>query len=160
MRRSVAWVPVCALGSLLLAAWPAAAQDDDLVFTSVPPCVLFDTRQTTKMAGNEIREFDVVVRSAEEKFVVLLPRTHFTGSLSVATRIWQQVQKHSFILLERRMGVGVSMGVSFFPNKDVSSADKLIDQANQALCKAQEAGNNQICLYQHTTYFYRPDMGK
>ena len=50
--------------------------------------------------------------------------------------------------------------MSFFPNKDVSTADTLITQANQALAKAREAGSNQICLYQHTTYFYRPEMGK
>jgi diguanylate cyclase (GGDEF)-like protein len=107
-----------------------------------------------------IREFDVVVRSSEQQFVILLPRTHFTGSLSVASRIWQKVQQHPFTLLDGRAGVGVSMGVSFFPNKDVSTAEKLIAQANQALGKAREAGSNQICLFQHTTYFYRPQMGK
>jgi two-component system cell cycle response regulator len=107
-----------------------------------------------------IREFDVVVRSALEQFVILLPRTHFTGSLSVATRIWQKIQQHRFLIKDSRIPVGVSMGVSFFPNKDVSSADKLMSQANEALDKARQAGSNQICLYQHTTYFYRHDMTK
>ncbi len=107
-----------------------------------------------------IREFDVVVRSELEQFVILLPRTHFTGSLSVATRIWHKVQEHRFLIQDSRVPVGVSIGVSFFPNKDVASADALMSQANEALDKAREAGPNQICLYQHTTYFYRPDMSK
>jgi diguanylate cyclase (GGDEF)-like protein len=107
-----------------------------------------------------IREFDVVVRSAVEQFAILLPRTHFTGSVSVATRIWEKVQRHRFLIQDSRVPVCVSMGVSFFPNKDVSSADILMNQANEALDKAREAGSNQICLYQYTTYFYRPDMTK
>jgi diguanylate cyclase (GGDEF)-like protein len=117
-------------------------------------------KELAEILRGGIREFDVVVRSAENRFVILLPRTHFTGSLSVATRIWQRVQDHPFRKADQPLQVGISMGVSFFPNKDVASADALMDQAVQALDKAQEAGNNQICLYQHTTYFYRPDMGK
>lgn len=117
-------------------------------------------KELAEILRNGIREFDVVVRSAMQQFVILLPRTHFTGSLSVATRIWQKVQQHRFLIKDSRVPVGVSMGVSFFPNKDVSSADTLVSQANEALDKAREAGPNQICLYQHTTYFYRPDMTK
>ena len=117
-------------------------------------------KEVAEILRDGIREFDVVVRSGEQQFVILLPRTHFTGSLSVATRIWQQVQGHPFMVMDKKLGVVVSMGVSFFPNKDVSTADKLIDQAVQALDKAREAGAGQICLYQHTTYFYRPDMDK
>jgi len=78
----------------------------------------------------------------------------------VATRIWHSVQDHRFLIQDSRVPVGVSIGVSFFPNKDVSSADTLVSQAKEALDKAREAGHNQICLYQHTTYFYRPDMTK
>jgi len=106
------------------------------------------------------REFDIVVRSKEIEFVILLPRTHFTGSLSVATRIWQSVQDFPFMKIGQKVNVYVSMGVAFFPNKDVSSAETLMNQAHQALGKAAEAGPNQICLYQHTAYFYRPDMDK
>ncbi len=116
--------------------------------------------EVAEILRDGIREFDVAVRNGEQRFVILLPRTHFTGSLSVATRIWQQVQGHPFRIMDKKLGVAVSMGVSFFPNKDVSTADKLIDQANQALDKARDAGPGQICLYQHTTYFYRPDMDK
>ena len=110
--------------------------------------------------GQGVREFDVVVRSGEVEFVVLLPRTHFTGSLAVATRIWQKARDHYFMYQDRRIPISVSMGVSFFPNKDVATAEHMVDQANQALGKALDTGGSQICLYQHTTYFYRPDMGR
>ncbi len=106
-----------------------------------------------------IRDFDVVVRRNENQFVILLPRTHFTGSLSVATRIWQRVQDYPFLCAGHRLRIGVSMGVSFFPNKDVTSAEQLMAHANEALDKARKAGPNKVCLYQHTTYFFRPEMG-
>jgi diguanylate cyclase (GGDEF)-like protein len=116
-------------------------------------------RDLSGLLSGGVREFDVVVRSSETEFVILLPRTHFTGSLAVATRIWKRVKEHYFMHQDKRIPIAVSMGVSFFPNKDVSSAKNLIDQATQALGKARESGGSQICLYQHTTYFYRPDMG-
>jgi len=115
-------------------------------------------RQVAGILKNGVREFDVVVRNTDDRFVILLPRTHFTGSLSVATRIWKSLHKVTFES-NGPLEVPISMGVAFFPNKDVTSANALIGQAEQALQKAAEAGANQICLYQHTTYFYRPDMG-
>jgi two-component system, cell cycle response regulator len=115
-------------------------------------------KQVAEILRGGIREFDIVVRSAPGRFVILLPRTHFTGSLSVATRIWQRLESKVFISAGHRLEINISIGVSFFPNKGVSSAKTLLDQADQAVSKAQAAGSNQICLFQHTTYFYRPDM--
>lgn len=115
-------------------------------------------RELADILRSGIREFDVVVRAAEQRFIILLPRTHFTGSLAVATRIWERVHGHDFTLTNGKLMV--SMGVSFFPNKDVASAERLIAQAQEALDKARQAGSDQICLFQHTTYFYRPDMSR
>lgn len=115
-------------------------------------------RQVAEILRGGVREFDIVVRSAPGRFTILLPRTHFTGSLSVATRIWQRLESKVFVSSGKRIEVKTSIGVSFYPNKGVSSADSLLEQADQAVAKAREAGSNQICLFQHTTYFYRPDM--
>lgn len=38
-----------------------------------------------------VREVDVVARYGGEEFVVVLPSTHFAGSVAVAERIWQEV---------------------------------------------------------------------
>jgi diguanylate cyclase (GGDEF)-like protein len=117
-------------------------------------------RELAELMRAGLREFDVLVRMNEHRFLLLLPRTHFTGSMSVATRIWKKIQAHRFEGPAGAFDVEVSMGVSFFPNKDVGSAERLLAQADEAVQKAQEAGGRQICLYQHTAYFYRPDIGK
>jgi len=104
------------------------------------------------------RGIDIVVRSAPGRLTILLPRTHFTGSLSVATRIWQRLKAKAFVAAGKHVEINIGIGVSFFPNKGVTSADTLLEQVDQAVRKARGAGSNQICLFQHTTYFYRPDM--
>ena len=103
-----------------------------------------------------VREFDVIARSAPDCFTVLLPRTHFTGSLAVAGRICRQVQTMNIIGPDGKV-VHVSVGVSFYPSRDVSSASNLIEQAKKALDLAREAGSDQICLLQQSAYFYQPD---
>lgn len=103
-----------------------------------------------------VREFDVIARSAPDCFSVLLPRTHFTGSLAVAGRICRQVQTMNIIGPDGKV-VHVSVGVSFYPSRDVSSASNLFEQAKKALDLAREAGSDQICLLQQSAYFYQPD---
>jgi two-component system cell cycle response regulator len=103
-----------------------------------------------------VREFDVIARSAQDCFTVLLPRTHFTGSLAVAGRICRQVQTMHIIGPDGKV-LHVSVGVSFYPSRDVSSAQGLIEQAQKALELAREAGSDQICLLQQSAYFYQPD---
>lgn len=111
----------------------------------------------SEIIQNSTREFDVVMRSQESQFVILLPRTHVTGSLFVASRIWQRAQQKMKPI--GKIDVGICMGVSFYPNRDVISEGKLIDQAKLALEKAIKSGNNQICFFQHMAYLYQPDFG-
>jgi len=115
-------------------------------------------KQVAEILRGGVREFDIVVRSAPGRLTILLPRTHFTGSLSVATRIWQRLKAKAFVAAGKHVEINIGIGVSFFPNKGVTSADTLLEQVDQAVRKARGAGSNQICLFQHTTYFYRPDM--
>ncbi|MBN2492973.1 MAG: response regulator [Deltaproteobacteria bacterium] len=104
--------------------------------------------------AKSIREFDVAVRAADDKFVILLPRTHFSGSIAVASRLWQKARAVS------RLGpvaFEMSMGVAFFPNPEVKTAADLLDRASQAESRAREEGRDQICLFQNTAYFYHPE---
>ncbi len=113
-------------------------------------------KQAAQIIQDSTREFDVLIRTIENQFVIVLPRTHITGSLAVATRVWQKARQDLKPVQEIQLGL--SMGVSFYPNKDVNSEDKLLDQARQALEKAMGSGQNQICFFQHMAYLYQPDM--
>jgi two-component system cell cycle response regulator len=103
-----------------------------------------------------VREFDILVHSQTYRFVVILPRTHFTGSLAVASRIWSQATRTEVKLNGRSLNLKVNMGVAFYPNRDVNSAHALLQQAEQALKKSIQEGDNQICLFQQMAYLYNP----
>ncbi len=106
-----------------------------------------------------VRDFDVVVRSAEDRFVILLPRTHFAGSMAVSGRIWKAVRANRLHWTGRAQQLEVTLGVAFYPDRNVFTAQQLKDKVEQAVIRAQEQGSGQICLFQQTAYFFRPDQG-
>jgi two-component system, cell cycle response regulator len=103
-----------------------------------------------------VREIDIVARYGGEEFLVILPQTHFTGSLTVADRIWRAVGKHTFTDGEHSHKLTVSIGIAFFPNKNVQSVEQLVAFADEALYQAKREGRDRICLHQHLKYMYRP----
>ena len=104
-----------------------------------------------------VREIDVCARYGGEEFMVILPQTHFTGSLSVAERVWRAVSKHSFQHDGSHHRITVSIGFSFYPNKYALGVEQLIGVADVALYQAKRSGRDRICLYQHVNYVYRPE---
>ncbi len=103
-----------------------------------------------------VREHDIVTRYGSDEFLIILPRTHFTGSLTVADRIWKSITENPFDSKKISMRLSASIGISFYPNKNVSGPEQLIAHADEALYKAKRDGRNKICLYQHYNYFYQP----
>ena len=105
---------------------------------------------------SSVRKIDLVFRSDERGFMLVLPNTHFPGALAVAERIARDARK-----LRRGVAKGVdvtvSVGVSFFPNKDTHSLKDLLDLVDEALGCARGEGGGYVCLYQHQGYLYRPE---
>jgi len=121
---------------------------------------LFGDRVLTDLAKvltKAVRETDFVARYGGEEFLVLLPQTHFAGSLPVAERIWRNVGEAEFTDGKERARLTVSVGVSFFPNKNVASVDELVANSDQALYQAKHEGRNRICIFQQVNYLYRPE---
>jgi len=85
--------------------------------------------------------------------MLLLPNTHFPGALSVAERIWKDARSTSVV----GKAMSVSVGVSFYPNRDTHSLQDLVDLVDAALKQAREVGGGKICLYQHQGYLYAPE---
>ncbi len=106
-----------------------------------------------------VREHDIVTRYGGDEFLIILPRTHFTGSLTVAERIWKTLEVHTSSDGKNQRKITASIGISFYPNKNVSAPEQLIAHADEALYKAKRDGRNKICLYQHYNYFYQPTPG-
>lgn len=104
-----------------------------------------------------VRQIDVVARYGGEEFLIILPQTHFSGSLTVADRIWRAIKAEEFTDQSHKHHLTASIGISFYPNKNVNSVDDLVSFADEALYQAKREGRDRICLHQHLSYMYRPD---
>ncbi|MCA9693092.1 MAG: response regulator [Nannocystaceae bacterium] len=97
-----------------------------------------------------IRKIDLVNPRGEGGFVLLLPETHFPGALTVAERVIREARREL-------AGVAVSIGVSFYPNRDTRTLVDMIGLGEAALSRARDEGGGKICLFQHQAYLYAPD---
>jgi two-component system, cell cycle response regulator len=94
---------------------------------------------------------------------VILPKTHVQGALAVAERVWRAIGNRVFkepVVDGPNAGqpvelrVTASIGIAFFPSKDITSAHLLVRYADEALYQAKRSGRNSICLYQAQAYKY------
>lgn len=103
-----------------------------------------------------VRKIDLVFRLDERGYILLLPNTHFPGALAVAERISLDSAKIR-VDADPEHRCTVSVGVSFFPNKDTHSVQDLLDLVGAALERARSEGGGKICLFQHQGYLYAPE---
>lgn len=117
-------------------------------------------RGVAECLRRSVREIDVVARFGGDEFLVLLPSTHFAGSVTVAERIWRDVGDRSLYGEGREPGkVTVSVGVALFPSRDVRTKDQLLRAADTALHHAKREGKNRVCVYQQQGQLYTPVTG-
>jgi two-component system cell cycle response regulator len=107
-----------------------------------------------------VREVDVVARFGGDEFLVLLPSTHFAGSVTVAERIWREASESSLGAdLPQPVRVSLSLGVALFPSRDIRTKDQLLRAADSALHHAKREGKNRVCVYQQQGQLYTPVSG-
>jgi two-component system cell cycle response regulator len=103
-------------------------------------------------ALRSLRQIDVVTRYGAAELAALLPNTHLAGALTCADRLRRETALASVDELKPV----VSMGIAFYPGKDVNDATDLMRMAARALERAREEGPGSICLYQHQGYLFQP----
>jgi diguanylate cyclase (GGDEF)-like protein len=105
---------------------------------------------------SSIRKIDHVYRRDDRGYIIVLPNTHFPGALAVAERVSRDAR---VLELPAQAGIApsVSVGVSFFPNKETHSLADLLDLVDAALARAKGEGGGKICLFQHQGYLYAPE---
>ncbi len=124
--------------------------------------VLRDASQVIKAS---VRDPDICARYGGEEFAVILPKTHLAGALTVAERVWRGLKEKVYRQEVPAVGqtrvaevrVTASLGLAFFPSKDITSAELLVKFADEALYQAKHSGRNNICLYQAQNYRYDAD---
>ncbi len=124
-------------------------------------------RETGSLIRASIRDPDICARYGGEEFAVILPKTHMSGALAVAERIWRELGAKDYVIppsapisptvdaaATRTVRITASVGLAFYPSKDITSGELLLRFADQALYQAKRAGRNAICLYQAAAYRY------
>ena len=123
-------------------------------------------RGVAEVIRRSVREADVVARYGGDEFLVVLPATHFAGSLSVAERIWRDVAGRPETL-EAPFGVDQKADAASCADarrgraghgpdrrrrctrrgSDVRAKDDaLLKAADAALLHAKREGANRICV--------------
>lgn len=97
-----------------------------------------------------VRESDCVARLGGDEFVLLLPNIEQTEDVSIVTGKVNKFCSEPVMLYGQKMMVGVSMGVSLFPD-DGTDAVSLLRSADSALYHAKELGRG-------NAQFYRPEL--
>lgn len=117
-------------------------------------------RAVAESLRRSVREVDVIARFGGDEFLVLLPSTHFAGSVTVAERIWHEVVDRP-VLSEQGDPARptLSVGVALFPSRDVRTKDQLLRAADAALHNAKREGKNRVCVYQQQGQLYTPVAG-
>ena len=106
-----------------------------------------------------VREVDVVARYGGEDFLLVLPSTHFAGSMSLGERIWSEVMEHGTEYNGRVHKITVSVGIALYPSPDVRTKDALLRAADMALQQAKREGGNRICAFHQQGHIYTPEIG-
>jgi diguanylate cyclase (GGDEF)-like protein len=94
-----------------------------------------------------LRRIDLACRYGGEEFAILLPETNLRQAEMVATRLWQLVTKQPTVSGELKLKITVSVGVATYQLEGMITVDTLLDQADQAMYQAKEAGRNRVVIY-------------
>jgi len=113
-------------------------------------------RGVSDVIKGSVRDTDVVARYGGDEFFVMLPATHFAGSLVVASRIWRDIAQKAFGTDSEPVSVTASLGVALFPSRDVRTKDALLISLESALLEAKRRGGNRLCVFQQEGFIYTP----
>ena len=101
-------------------------------------------QQVCQVVAGSIRASDIVARLDDDRIVVLLIRARARNALHVAQKISRSVADMTRNVAELGCAT-VSIGVAEFPG-DARNAFSLLEEADDALARAQDGGRNQIAL--------------
>lgn len=105
-------------------------------------------RVIAKRLRGAVRDSDMVGRLGGDEFVVLLSEIKALGDvMRVAAKMQSECLKPVY-LLGHELRVGISLGVSLFPD-DAADSRSLLRYADSAMYKAKAAGRNTLQFYRH-----------
>lgn len=100
----------------------------------------------SELVQSSIRMEDTFCRFGGEEFAVFLPNTDASSALTVINRIQERFAATDFFAKNEIFHVTFSSGISEVTEAE-NIADKIVEEADQALYASKDAGRNQTTLY-------------
>ncbi|MCW2312142.1 bifunctional diguanylate cyclase/phosphodiesterase [Rhodoferax antarcticus] len=93
-----------------------------------------------------LRDGDTLARNGGDEFVALLAELQSPQDAESTLRRLLEAASQPILVADQILRVSVSMGVSFYPQANPSSADELLHEADMAMYQAKVSGKNQYRL--------------
>lgn len=102
--------------------------------------------QLAKTARAALREGDILMRYGGEEFLVLLPAASKENSRAVGEKLRRMVEDSSVADGDQVIRVTISIGVTSYPELEVTGEQDLVKRADEALYQAKESGRNKVIV--------------
>jgi len=98
-----------------------------------------------ELLRDNIRKIDVAARYGGEEFSLILSETSRSSALVVANKMKNLVEDYPFAFEESQPNgqLTISMGIATYP-EDGTTAQELLDKADQRLYRAKQLGRNRV----------------
>ena len=104
-------------------------------------------RYVAEKVRASVRGVDIACRYGGEEFAVILPETDYEGALLTAQRIRSTVEEAVVELEDKRLQVTISIGLACTDRSQAKGPEAFVDEADQALYQAKEAGRNRVVAW-------------
>jgi diguanylate cyclase (GGDEF)-like protein/PAS domain S-box-containing protein len=94
-----------------------------------------------------IRKADLLGRYGGEEFVIVMPETPIAQAYQAGERLLEYLHEHPIETQVKKIPLTLSIGVAAFDPETTHSLDNLVDQADQALYMAKDAGRDCVAAY-------------
>jgi len=103
-------------------------------------------KQAAKIFTDIMRTSDILARYGGEEFVILLTNTSLQTAYDIAERIRKIIAAHAFIISSSQsLNITLSIGIAVLdPNKNITTSQRLIKAADEAVYSAKMNGRNQV----------------
>lgn len=99
-------------------------------------------RELAEIIKGETREEDLLARFGSKEFVILLPQTRINGSMLIAERMREAIEKHKFKFEEKTLLLTASFGVTSI--SEYVDIETSLRKADIALQQAKSDGHNTV----------------
>jgi diguanylate cyclase (GGDEF)-like protein len=101
-------------------------------------------REATARMSKTMRKYDSVGRYGGEEFLVVIPGCQFAGALAAAERLREAVGSSPYAVPGGPCSTSGSFGLAWTANCDSADPNRLLWEADSALCAAKRAGRNRV----------------